>query len=308
MTNSRKKRCELRRQVENDQILVLPGVHDVLSARLAELSGAQALISGGYSLHASLLGEPDIGLLGLGDMVDHYYRLCDRVALPVVADADTGYGEAAQIGRTIRLYEQAGVAALILEDQVSPKRCGHMQGKRVVPIVEMLAKLKAALDARQDSEMMIIARTDAREVEGLEAAIERAQLYREIGADMLFVEAPLSAEEMRHICAEIPAPCLANNIEGGKSPLLPASLLDEIGYAAVAFPVSASFLAAQIWLRFYADILKSGDSSALVREMLPFASFNELLGLNEKRDIERKAHSFAMGLLEQAALGREDQD
>lgn len=300
-------RQKLRAKVADDKILVLPGVHDVLSGLLAELSGAEAVIAGGYAAHASLLGQPDIGELGLSEMADFYSRLCDRIRIPVVADADTGYGDAAQIPRTIRAYERAGVAGLIIEDQTSLKRCGHMQGKRVIPVVDMLAKLKAALDARSDPSMIIIARTDARDVEGLEAAIERAQIYCEIGVDMIFVEAPLSAEEMRYICAEIPAPCLANNIEGGKSPVLPASLLEDIGYAAVAFPASASYLAAQIWCRFYTDLVKTGSSAGMASEMLTFNTFNELIGLMERRDQERKAQSVALGVMERLAADRQEQ-
>jgi len=300
-------RQTLRSKIAEDRILVIPGVHDILSGRLAELSGAEALISSDYAAHANLLGQPDIGELGLGELANHYARLCDRVSIPVIADAATGFGEAAQIRRTVRVLEQTGVSALIIEDQASPKRSGHMQGKRVIAIVEMLAKLKAALDARTDSDLMIIARTDARDVEGLEAALERAQLYREIGADMLFVEAPLNAEEMRYICAEIPAPCLASNIEGGKSPILPASLLEDIGYAAVAFPASTSFLAAQIWCRFYAELMKTGNSASMAGEMLPFNTFNELLGLPERREAERKAQSVALGLMERVAAQKHKQ-
>ncbi len=203
------------------------------------------MVGGGYAATASLIGAPDIGQLGLAEMADHYRRLANSVEVPILADADTGFGDSVNVARTVRTYERAGVAALIIEDQVAPKRCGHMEGKRVISVADMIAKIKAALDARVDGDLMIVARTDARAIEGLEAAVERAQLYRAVGADMIFVEAPLSTDEMAYICSAIAAPCLANNVEGGKTPILSAERLEEIGYAAVAFPVSASYVAAK---------------------------------------------------------------
>ena len=293
--------------IEAEEILVLPGIFDALSARLAAAAGFQALVGGGYAATASLIGAPDIGQLGLGEMADHYRRLCDSVEVPILADADTGFGDSINVARTVRTYERAGVAALIIEDQVAPKRCGHMDGKRVIPVADMIAKLKSALDTRIDPDMMIVARTDARAIEGLEAAIERAQLYRAVGADMIFVEAPLSADEMAYICSAIAAPCLANNVEGGKTPILSAERLEEIGYAAVAFPVSASYVAAKALRGFFTELHASGDSSALSERMLHFSAFHEIVGLEKLRDQERAADAFARELLERAAeLEREE--
>jgi len=191
------RRTTLFRQlVEADEILLLPGVHDALSARLAEAAGFSAMTCGGYAATASLLGAPDIAQLSMTEMADMYARLADATTLPILADGDTGYGNAINVARTVRAFERAGVAALFIEDQVAPKRCGHMEGKRVIPVAEMVAKLKAALDAREDQDLVVMARTDARATEGLEAAIERAQIYREAGADLIFVEAPLTVDEM----------------------------------------------------------------------------------------------------------------
>jgi methylisocitrate lyase len=293
--------------IEAEEILVLPGVFDALSARLAAEAGFQAVVGGGYAATASLIGAPDIGQLGLAEMADHYRRLVDSVDIPILADADTGFGDSVNVARTVRTYERAGVAALIIEDQVAPKRCGHMDGKRVIPVADMIAKIKAALDARVDGDLMIVARTDARAIEGLEAAVERGQLYRAVGADMIFVEAPLSTDEMAYICSDIAAPCLANNVEGGKTPILSAARLGEIGYAAVAFPVSASYVAAKALRAFFAELYASGDSSALTDRMLHFAAFHEIVGLPRLREQERACDAFARELLERAAeLDREE--
>ena len=178
-----RRTTQFRRLMEAPEILLLPGVHDALSLRIAEQAGFQAVAAGGYSATASLLGAPDVGQLTMTEMAEMYARLAERTSLPIFADADTGHGNTSNVARTVRAFERAGVAALFIEDQLAPKRCGHMEGKRVVPPVEMVAKLKAALDARVDGDMVICARTDARAVEGLDAAIERAELYREAATD-----------------------------------------------------------------------------------------------------------------------------
>ena len=224
-----------------------------------------------------------------------------RSRLPILADADTGFGDAINVARTMRAYERAGVAALIIEDQMAPKRCGHMDGKRVIPVADMIAKVKAAVDARTDPDLMILARTDARAIEGLEAAIERAQLYRAAGADMIFVEAPLSVDEMSYICSEIEAPCLANNVEGGKTPILDAARLEEIGYAAVAFPVSASLCHGQGAARLLRGAARIRRQPRLCRSMLSFTAFHEIVGLPHLREQERACDAFARELLERAA-------
>jgi len=290
-----------RQMVEADEILLLPGVHDALSARLAEAAGFAAVTCGGYSATASLLGAPDTAQLSMSEMADLYARLAEATTLPILADADTGYGNAVNVARTVRSYERAGVAALFIEDQVAPKRCGHMDGKRVIPVAEMVAKLKAALDTRQDADLVIMARTDARATEGLEAAIERAQIYREAGADLIFVEAPLTVDEMSRICSEIPAPCMANNVEGGKTPLLSAEALQQIGYAVVAFPVAATYVVAHALARFYGALKATGETTSLQREMSSFSAFHEIVGLAGLREFERGCEAFARDLLERVA-------
>lgn len=292
-----KATTRFRLLVEAPEILLLPGVHDALALRLAERAGFAAAACGGYSAAASLLGAPDVGQLGMSEMAEMYARLVEASDLPLLADADTGYGNTSNVARTVRAYERAGVASLILEDQTAPKRCGHMDGKEVVPAAEMVAKLKAALDARIDPDLVIVARTDARAVAGLDAAIERAQLYREAGADMLFVEAPLSVEELRRVVSEIPGPCLANNLEGGKTPLVPAAALEEMGFAAVAFPVAATHAVAYALSELYATILRDGSSERFAGRMMEFAAFNALVGLSALREAEAACEVFAGDLV-----------
>ncbi len=241
----------------------------------------------------------------MSEMAELYARLCDGTELPILADADTGYGGPTNVARTVRAFERAGVAALFIEDQVFPKRCGHMDGKRVIGPTEMVAKLKAALDARSDDAMIIMARTDARAVEGLDAAIERAELYREAGADLLFVEAPLSVEELRRVCSEIAGPCLANNIEGGKTPVLPALALEEMGFAAVAWPVSATFAIAHLLRDLYAALLRDGTTVSQFSRMFDFDGFNDLIGLPALREREDNWRNEAQDLVEGFGVRRE---
>lgn len=300
-----KRTTRFRLLIEAPEILLLPGVHDALTLRLAERAGFEAVTCGGYAATASLLGAPDVAQLGMSEMAEMYARLCDLTELPLFADADTGYGGPANVARTVRAYERAGVAGLFIEDQVAPKRCGHMDGKRVIPPGEMVAKLKAALDAREDADLVIMARTDARAVEGLDAAIERAQLYREAGADLLFVEAPLSIEEMRRICSEVPGPCMANNVEGGKTPLLPASELETVGYAMAAFPVAASYAIAHAVGELYAALKRDGTTDAWRERMLDFAEFNELVGLSRLRTQEGAYEEQAREIVASFAAGQE---
>lgn len=288
-----RRTTRFRRLMEAPEILVLPGIHDALSLRIAEQAGFQAVAAGGYAATASLLGAPDVGQLTMTEMADMYARLADRSELPIFADADTGHGNTSNVARTVRAFERAGVAALFLEDQVAPKRCGHMEGKQVVAPVEMVGKLKAALDARVDADMVICARTDARAVEGLDAAIERAELYREAGADLMFVEAPRSVEELRRICSQIAGPTLANCIEGGRTPALPAAELEDMGFAAVAWPVSASYAIAKALREVYAALAAEGTTEMVEDRMVDFEEFNELIGLEALREAEAACDAFA---------------
>jgi methylisocitrate lyase len=227
------------------------------------------------------------------EMADHYARICDAVEVPVFADADTGFGNVTNVRRTVRAYERAGVAGFFIEDQVYPKRCGHMPGKAVVPVEEMVAKLKAALDARQDPDLMIMARTDALAVNGVDDAIARGQLYREVGADMVFVESPTTVDQMRRICAEIDAPCMANNVEGGSTPILPASELQAIGYAVSVFPCATTYTITHAVGRLMRTLMETGTTDGVRDGMLDFEAFNRFIGLPEQRRREADLQDFA---------------
>lgn len=292
-----RKTTHLQQLIAAPDIVVLPGVHDALGARLAESAGFDALTAGGYSATATLLGRPDSSQLSLTEMADMYSRFCDATSLPLLADADTGFGNVTNVARTVRLYEKAGVAGLFIEDQVFPKRCGHMTGKAVVPVGEWLAKIKAALDARTDPDFVVMARTDALAVNGIDDAILRAQLAREAGADLLFVEAPTNIAQMRRICAEVPGPCLANNVETGLTPLLPAAELQAIGYAAVVFPVAATYAVARALAELFATLKRTGTTAEFLPRMLEFDAFNELVGLSAQRARERELQDFAAALV-----------
>lgn len=282
-----RRTSRFRALVEAPEILEMPGVQDALTARIAAEAGFEAVTCGGYASTAALIGEPDTSQLSMRELADHYARICDAVDVPVFADADTGFGNVTNTRRAVRAYEQAGVAGLFIEDQVFPKRCGHMAGKAVVPVENMVAKLQAALDARRDPDLVIMARTDALAVDGIEAAIDRACLYRELGADMVFVEAPRTVEQMRRICAAVQAPLLANNIEGGLTPMLTAAELQEIGYAVVTHPVALTYAVARAARELFATLRRDGITTAFADRMLDFDGFNQLVGLPDLRAREQ---------------------
>ena len=292
-----RRTTRFRRLVEAKEILVLPGAYDALTARIVEQAGFQAVSAGGYTATASLLGQPDTGQLGMSEMADFYARMCDATALPVFADADTGYGNVTNVARTVRAYERAGVGGLFIEDQVAPKRCGHMAGKAVIPAEEMVAKIKAALDARLDQDLVIMARTDALAVNGIDDAIARGRLYREAGADMIFVEAPRSVADMRRICREIDAPTMANNIEGGLTPFLPAPELEKIGYSMVAFVLGVTYAIAHATRELMMSLKRDGTTAAYRKRMFSFDEFNALVGLDALRSKEAEKLEFARALV-----------
>ena len=230
---------QLRLLVNGPDVVVAPGAYDCLSARLIEAAGFPAVYMTGFGTAASYLGRPDVGLLGMHEMVDNARRIVAAVGVPVVADADTGYGNPVNVIRTVQAYEDAGVAALHIEDQVSPKKCGHMSGKQVVDADDMISKLQAAVSARRSPDFMIIARTDARAVEGLDRALDRARRYRDAGADALFVEAPESEAEIEQIAVALQGtPLLFNWAEGGRTPPVPLARLQDYGFRIVIFPIS----------------------------------------------------------------------
>src|SRR3954449_645345 len=236
----------LRALLERGEPVLAPGAYDGLSARLVERAGFPAVYMTGFGASASLLGRPDVGLLSFAEMAGHARRLAQAVSVPLIADADDGYGNPLNVMRTVREYAAAGVAALHVEDQVAPKRCGHMEGKDVIDAAEMVEKVRAAVEARGDGELLIIARTDARAVEGLDAALERARRYREAGADALFVEAPESEQEIEAVAGAFPdVPLVFNWVDGGKTPQLPVDRIRELGFALVIYPVATLFAAAR---------------------------------------------------------------
>ncbi|RMF29747.1 MAG: carboxyvinyl-carboxyphosphonate phosphorylmutase, partial [Candidatus Nitrosothermus koennekii] len=228
----------LKDRLYEDGIIVMPGVYDALTARIAEEIGFEVIFQSGYSVSASILGMPDYGFLHAGDTLEQAKRIVNATDLPLIVDIDTGYGNPLNVWKIIKDLDNIGVAGVFLEDQVWPKRCGHMQGKQVIESDEYIQKLKAAVDAKSE-DFIIVARTDALEPLGIDEAIRRGRLYKDIGADVIFVEAPRSIEEMKKICSSIDAPLVANMIEGGKTPLLSAKELEEIGYKIAVFPLSA---------------------------------------------------------------------
>lgn len=285
-----KSTTRLRALIADDSILVIPVVHDPLCARIAERTGFSAIFSAGYANSAALLGRPDVGLLTLSEMVDCASRIVDATTIPVFADGDTGYGNTTNVARTISLYEKAGVAGVFIEDQVSPKRCGHMEGKAIISPEEMAAKVRAAVDARKDPDLVLMARTDAIAVNGIEDAIFRANLYFEAGADMTFIEAPTSVEQMRRICREVKGPAFANMLPGGMTPVLSAAELEAIGYAVVADPVSCTYAIARAVSMVFSELKRTGDPSSYPDSLMGFDEFNRLVGLQEIRDRE---HSYS---------------
>ena len=288
-----KRTTRFRQLIAAPEIAVMPGVHDALSARIAEQAGFRVITCGGYSATATLLGQPDTSQLSMTEMADHYARLCDAVSIPVFGDGDTGFGNVTNVARTVRAYERAGLAGMFIEDQVFPKRCGHMAGKAVVPPEDMVAKLKAALDIREDADFVIMARTDALAVNGIDDALERMARYAEAGVDMLFVEAPESVEQMRRICAELDGPCLANNVEAGATPVLPAAELQEIGYAVMTHPVAATYTVAKAVRELMEALKRDGTTDAVRDRMVDFAEFNEMVGLDDLRRREQDYLIFA---------------
>lgn len=265
----------------------MPGAHDALTAKIIEQSKFKALTIGGYAASASLLGQPDLSFLTLTEMVDCVSRVVDAVDIPVFTDGDTGHGGILNVRRTVKAIEKSGAAGMFIEDQVFPKRCGHMQDKHVVGKQEMVAKVKAAVDARTDDDFVIMARTDALAVNGLEDAIKRGNLFSQAGADLIFVEAPTTVEQMQQITSQIDAPLLANNIEGGKSPVLSAAELEKIGYSVVVFPVAATYAIAKTVGDLMMEIAKAGSTKNFKDRMVTFDQFNKLIGLDALRNLER---------------------
>ena len=269
----------LRTRLTHKPIVVAPGVYDALTGHLAEQAGFATLYVSGAAIAYTRLGRPDIGLVSMSEVVDIVGMIRDRVAVHLVVDADTGYGNALNVGRTMRLFERAGASAIQLEDQAFPKRCGHLDDKALIPAAEMTGKIRAALDARHSNETLVIARTDAVAVEGFERAIERAELYREAGADVLFVEAPKTRAELQRIPPALGGvPLVANMVEGGITPPLPAAELEALGFALVIFPGGIVRALARMANEYYASLAMHGTSEPFRARMLDFAGLNDVIG------------------------------
>lgn len=284
-----KTRLSLRDQLEDrNKIIVLPGVFDALSAKIAEYVGFDAMFQTGYGSSAALLGMPDFGLLNSGETVDNAMRIIRAVRVPVLVDADTGYGNPLNVWRLVRDLESLGAAGIFLEDQVWPKRCGHMIGKDVIPKDEYIPKLKAAIEARQSKDFIIVARTDARAPIGLEEAIERGKAYRKAGADVIFVEAPRSVEELKKVADEIDAPLVANMIEDGVTPNLSASELLKLGYQIAVFPLSAIYSATFAMKQVLTELKNTGGTKDARKVMVTFKDFNQFINLDHFVELERR--------------------
>jgi len=280
----------LRQLLAGPDLVVVPGAYDALSARLIAQAGFPAVYMTGFGTAASVLGQPDVGLLTMSEMVSRAAALAAVIGdLPLIADADTGYGNPINVRRTIREYERTGVAGVHIEDQVWPKKCGHMEGKQVIPMDEMVQKVRAAVDARQDPDFVIIARTDAIAVYGLEDALRRGQAYQEAGADIVFIEAPRSSEELRAIkLAFSDVPLLFNWAESGKTPLLSLDEIRSLGFKLVIFPVSMLFAASHAMLSLL-EVLKRGETpTPFAGQMVTFSQFTDAVGLPEIQALERR--------------------
>ena len=286
----------LRELLASPDLIVAPGAYDALSARLIAQAGFPAIYMTGFGTAASVLGQPDVGLLTMSEMVSRAAAIAAVIAsvagdqpLPLIADADTGYGNPINVRRTIHEYERAGVAGLHIEDQVWPKKCGHMEGKQVIPMDEMVQKVRAAVEARQDPDFVIIARTDANAVHGLEDAIRRGKAYHEAGADVIFIEAPRSMTELRSIAQAFPGvPLLFNWAESGKTPPLPLEEIRALGFKLVIFPVSLLFAATYSMLGL-SEVLKQGQTPAsFASQMLTFSQFTDHIGLPDIQALEKR--------------------
>jgi carboxyvinyl-carboxyphosphonate phosphorylmutase len=278
----------LRTLLDGSEPILAPGAYDALSARLIETAGFTAVYMTGFGTSASLLGRPDVGLLSMSEMVDNARRIVEAVNVPVIADADTGYGNPLNVIRTVHEYERAGVAAIHLEDQLAPKKCGHMEGKQLISAEDMVAKLRAAVDARR-TDLVLIARTDARAVEGLEAALIRARRYREAGADVIFFEAPQSESEIETVAEQLKdVPLLFNWAEGGKTPPIGYARLRELGFRIVIFPISALLAATRGVREVLATMRRDGTPAAALAELPRFGEFLDFIGLPEIQNLEQR--------------------
>jgi 2-methylisocitrate lyase-like PEP mutase family enzyme len=275
-------RRTLKSLVGHKNGLVVPGAYDGVSARLVERAGFEAVYMTGFGTSASRLGLPDLGYAGLAEMSDHARNLAAAVSIPLIADADTGYGNALGVRRTVQAYEAAGVAALHIEDQVAPKRCGHLSGHQIVPLGEFAGKIRAAVEARRDPDLLIIARTDAISAVGFDEALRRGEAAARAGADVLFVEAPRDEAQVERVARAFDVPLLYNYASGGRSPMLPFPRLRALGYAIIILPVDTLLVATKAMADYLAQVRARDDVQALATQGLSFMEFNTLIGATEQ--------------------------
>jgi methylisocitrate lyase len=271
----------LRSVLSREELIVSVGAHDVFTALLVERAGFETVFLGGFGAAASLLGLPDYGLITLSEMADQVRRMAAGVAIPVIADGDDGHGDIHNALRTLELFEAAGAAGMLIEDQVHPKKCGHFPEKRVVPAADAARKLEAVSRARRDPDFVLIGRTDARAVEGLDSAIERARRFHEAGCDLVFIEAPQSRAELERIAAEVKAPLLVNMLTGGKTPILKRRELAEMGFKIAVYPIESLMVQARAFSRVLYALRSEGDLSSVAGDLAGFGELKEILRLDD---------------------------
>ncbi len=280
--------CRVREILNQVGALAFPGIYDTLSAKLAEQAGFPMGFISGYSLAAATIGEPDFGLLTQTEVIERARAICSSVSFPVIVDADTGYGNPLNVYRTVELLISAGAAGCFLEDQVWPKKCGHMRNKKVIARKDYLQKIQAAVDARGEHDFFIVARTDAEAVYGLDEAIARVTEARELGADAGFVEAPGSIRQLEKIGLQAPKPLVANMIEGGKTPVLPKERLEALGFELILYPLTGLFAASHALRNSYSLLYQKGTTLEMEGDLFSFSEFNELIGVEEKYRLSEK--------------------
>lgn len=294
MTSAQQKRITFRENLRAGRFMIAPGIYDALSAKLAQAAGLSCIAMGGYAISASRLGQPDVGLLSQYEMREALRQIASVTDIPVIADGDTGYGNALNVIRTLTEYEQAGASCVFFEDQLWPKRCGHMEGKQVIDAKEHAQKIRAACEARLDPNTVIMARTDSRAVYGFEDAVARGRLYADSGAEILFIEALRSRDELERIARAFEGSgvyLFANMIEGGKTPIIPAQELKNLGFAGVFWSCASLYLVAKTLLEKFTILRQDGTSDAFLEDMLPFSEFNRFIGLDRYRELERRYSS-----------------
>lgn len=279
-----------RNMLKEPGIIVLPGTYDALSAKLAERVGFKIITHTGYGTAASLLGQPDVGLVSFKEMCDRVAEIARAVRIPVMSDADTGYGNPINVYRTVKEYIRAGAAGLFIEDQVWPKRCGHMSGKQIIPAEDMVAKIKAAVDAKSDEDVDFVvgARTDAIATDGIDEAIRRANLYSKAGVDFVYIEAYENIDQMKRAAEEVDSPLVLNLIEGGKTPIVSVKEAEKMGFKIVAFPLTALLAATKAITDALRILKETGSAQSYISELTTWAEFNEIIGLPKIREMEEQ--------------------